>query len=136
MGTTIDGKVVRRLAVVTILAAWHLVGQNPLVYDYNCGPSMPYPAHCEEHKYIRNGIAYSWMTAVCTNDVELDVQASAQAVNCDWEISLDAWTDKYSSEIHAEAHTNVCSPDSQVTANCNDDEANYSGGCSGPCAEP
>jgi hypothetical protein len=136
MALTRRWKSTPRLVVVVLLAGWHLVGQKPLAYDYSCGPGRPYPAHCKQHLFAKNGIVYSWMTAVCTNDRELDVQASAQAISCDWEVTLDAWTDKYSSEIPAEAHTSVCSPDARMIWNCSDESANPSGGCEGPCVEP
>lgn len=120
--------------VALLLVGWRMIAQGPLVYEWNCTPAGSYPGSgCVDTKWTTNGDVYSTMTAVCTNDRNLFVDASADAYNCKTQQFISASTTKYSEYITSAGYCTCCSPSYEAVWACANQEKSESGGCYGPC---
>lgn len=81
-----------RLFIVLAGAAWLLFAQGtPFIYDWSAGTDQgpmvgcdtsAVPPYCQSSSNQPNAYVDAWASATCSNEYKLNIDVSAQNVNC------------------------------------------------------
>ena len=100
--------------------------------DAGCDYTGEIP-NCQSSSFQNTAYVDAWGSATCTNDYQLNLDASAYNFDCHNPNYISAQIQKYITGLTGRQHTGACQPDFTEFWYCGDNTSYGAGGCTGPC---